>query len=94
MVFCLQKIKFIVQTQYSLKMRKWGGDNDKRGHINKKIRLENRILNGEFGLQRNEVWVIINNPTTSEYLIIEVATIWFIIDANGMSIMLKQISGL
>lgn len=93
MVFCLQKIKFIVQTQYSLKMRKWGRNNDKRGHINKKISLENRNLNGEFGLQRNEAWVIINTPTTSEYLIIEVATIWFIINANGMSIMLKQISG-
>lgn len=75
-------------------MRKWGGNNDKLGHINKEISLENRSLNGELGLQREEVWVIVNVPTTSEYLITGLATIWFITSANGMSIMLKEISEL
>jgi len=75
-------------------MRKWGRNNDKLGHINKEISLENRSLNGEFGLQREEVWVTINDPTTSEYLISGLATIWFITSANGMSIMIKEISEL
>lgn len=40
-------------------------------NVHKQLSLKNRILNGEFGLQKDELSVILNSPTASECLFLD-----------------------